>query len=461
MMEKKSDEEKKKMKVAFLGFGEVNTPVDVIVRKCSAAEAALKEEGLDLVSVYPIADDYEEKDVAKAVAALEKENFDAVVVCIAGWIPTHAVLKVTEHYRHLPMVLWGLCGWYEGDRLVTTADQAGTTGLRATFEGLGYKFKYVYDIIGKKTRSDVVADYCKAAITAKQLLTDKVGMAGYRDMNLYGTLYDGLSLKKETGVEIETFEMLEIQQRYEKLTEEAKREVVNNRILKWNFLKPANDDAMMMAAGYYLAVKEIAEERNYKAISLKDVDGMKKLCGFPPAPIFMLLSEDGYTTVPENDSLGAVTQLMMKNLTGQLAGYLEFYEFFDNSVLAGVPDFVAADMVDGDTYTVIPAAFGALNQGILNVSKVKTGTVTMSRLTYMNGKYVMQMVLGNGKTPPKWEECGWDQPAPQLSALEIELPSVERFADNVACQHYIITYGDNRAKIRNLCSILGIEVFEM
>ena len=448
-------------KVAFLGFGEVNTPVDVIVRKCSAAEAALKAEGLDLVSVYPIADDYEEKDVAKAVAALEKENFDAVVVCIAGWIPTHAVLKVTEHYRHLPMVLWGLCGWYEEDRLVTTADQAGTTGLRATFDGLGYKFKYVYDIIGTKTRSDVVADYCQAAITAKQLLTDKVGMAGYRDMNLYGTLYDGLSLKKETGVEIETFEMLEIQQRYEKLTEEEKRDVVNNRILKWNFLKPANDDAMMMAAGYYLAVKQIAEERNYKAISLKDVDGMKKLCGFPPAPIFMLLSEDGYTTVPENDSLGAVTQLMMKNLTGQLAGYLEFYEFFDNSVLAGVPDFVAADMVDGGTYTVIPAAFGALNQGILNVSKVKTGTVTMSRLTYMNGKYVMQMVLGNGKTPPKWEECGWDQPAPQLSALEIELPSVERFADNVACQHYIITYGDNRAKIKNLCSILGIEVFEM
>lgn len=448
-------------KVAFLGFGEVNTPVDVIVRKCAAAEAALKEEGLDLVSVYPIADDYEEKDIAKAVNALAGETFDAVVVCIAGWIPTHAVLKVTEHYRHLPMVLWGLCGWYEGDRLVTTADQAGTTGLRATFEGLGYKFKYVYDIIGKKTRSDVVAEYCKAAIVAKELLHDKVGMAGYRDMNLYGTLYDGLSLKKETGVEIETFEMLEIQQRYEKLTEEEKRDVVNNRILKWNFLKPANDDAMMMAAGYYLAVKQIAEERNYKAISLKDVDGMKKLCGFPPAPIFMLLSEDGYTTVPENDSLGAVTQLMMSRLTGQLAGYLEFYEFFDHSVLAGVPDFVAADMVDGDTYTVIPAAFGALNQGILNVSKVKTGVVTMSRLTYMNGKYIMQMVLGDGKTPPKWEECGWDQPAPQLSALEIELPSVERFADNVACQHYIITYGDNRAKIKNLCRILGIDVVEL
>ena len=448
-------------KIGFVGFGEVNTPVEVIVRKCKAAEEALRAEGLDLVSVYPVADDYEETQVNDAVKKLAKEPFDALVVCVAGWIPTHAVVKVTEHYRHLPMVLWGLCGWYEGDRLVTTADQAGTTGLRATFEGLGYTFKYVYDVIGKKTKSAAVAAYCRAAIAAKELLTAKVGMAGYRDMNLYGTLYDGLSLKNKTGVEIETFEMLEMQQRYEKIPEAEKKAVVENRIKKWHFLKPANDAAMLKAAGYYLAVRQIAGERHYKSISIKDVDGMKKLCGFPPAPIFMLLSEDGYTTIPENDCLGAVTQLMMNKLTGQLAGYLEFYEFFEKSVLAGVPDFVAADMVDGDTYTVLPAAFGLLDQGILNVSKVKTGTVTMSRLTYKNGKYTMQIILGDGKTPPKWEECGWDQPAPQLSALEIEIPDVERFAENVACQHYIITYGDNRTAIRDLCGILGVDVQEL
>ena len=448
-------------KIGFVGFGEVNTPVEVIIRKCKAAEAALKEEGLDLVSVYPVADDYEEKQVKDAVKRLSAESFDALVVCVAGWIPTHAVVKVTEQFRHLPMVLWGLCGWYEGDRLVTTADQAGTTGLRATFEGLGYTFKYVYDVMGKKTKSDVVASYCRAAVAAKEMRSEKVGMAGYRDMNLYGTLYDGISLKAKTGIEIETFEMLEMQQRYEKITDAEKEKVVETRIKKWHFMKPANPDSMKKAAGYYLAVKAIAEERGYRSISIKDVDGMKKLCGFPPAPIFMLLSEDGYTTVPENDSLGAVTQLMMNKLTGQLAGYLEFYEFFDESVLAGVPDFVACDMVDGDAYTVLPAAFGLLDQGILNVSKVKTGTVTMSRLTFKDGKYTMQIILGDGKTPPKWEECGWDQPAPQLSALEIKIPDVERFAENVACQHYIITYGDNRQAIRNLCSILGIEVVEL
>lgn len=448
-------------KIGFVGFGEVNTPVGVIIDRCTRAAEELRAEGLDVVSYLPVADDSADAQPAAAREAMLKEQLDALVVCVGGWIPTHAVLKVTEAFRHLPMVLWGLCGWRDGDRIVTTADQAGTTGLRATFEGLGYNFKYVYNVIGKPSRAAEVASFCRAATIAKELRFDKVGMGGYRDMQLYGTLYDGLSLKRWTGVEIETFEMLEIQQNYDALTEDEKRAVVENRIKKWHFLKPAKEESMMKAAGYYLAVKKIAEERNYKSISIKDVDGMKKLCGFPPAPVFMLLSEDGYTTVPENDSLGSVTQLMMNKLTGQRAGYLEFYEFFENSVLAGVPDFVAADMVDGDTYTVLPAAFGLLSQGILNVSKVKTGTLTMSRLTYREGKYTMQILLGNGKNPPKWEEYGWDAPAPQLSALEIGIPSVPRFAQNVACQHYIITYGDNRAAIRDLCAVLGIEVCEL
>jgi L-fucose isomerase-like protein len=227
---------------------------------------------------------------------------------------------------------------------------------------------------------------------------------------------------------------------------------------KWNFLKPANPESMKMAAGYYLAVKEICKERGYDAVSLKDVDGMKKLCGFPPAPIFMLLSdEEGLSTVPENDALGTITQLMVKYLTGQCAFYLEFYEFFTDRVLAGVPDYVPAEVVDGQV-TVMPAAFGELSEGILNVSKVKTGELTMCRLTYSNGKYYMHMVKGEGISPRKWEEAGWTQPAPQLPGLEIKMDDVENFAQNVMCQHYIIAYGDHTEAMKNLCDILGVEV---
>lgn len=123
-------------------------------------------------------DSVQYKYFTDAVNEIKKSD----VVCIAGWIPTHAVVKVTEQYRHKPMVLWGLCGWIEDDgRLVTTSDQAGTSGLRKTFSDLGYTFKYVYDIIGLESKSKVVADYCVAASAAAKLRNAKVGMAGYRE----------------------------------------------------------------------------------------------------------------------------------------------------------------------------------------------------------------------------------------------------------------------------------------
>ena len=449
----------KKVKAAFVGFGEVNTPIDIIVRKCEAAARALEGEGLELTSVYPVTDDYEEKDIKRAVAALSGESFDCLVVCIAGWIPTHAVVKVTEHFREKPMVLWGLCGWIESDgRLVTTADQAGTTAIRKTFFDLGYTFKYVYDIIGKPSGAARVARYARAAQAAARLRHARAGMAGYRDMNLYGTQCDGPSLKRVVGPEIETFEMLELEQRYGRVSDEEKNAVIDECISKWHFLKEAKREGLERAAGYYLAARAICDERGYEAISLKDVDGMKKLLGFPPAPIFMLLADEaGLATIPENDALGSITQLMVKYLTGQAAAYLEFYEFFENSVLAGVPDYVPKEIVDGEV-TVMPAAFGELSEGILNVSRVREGEITMCRLTAIDGQYYMHMVKGFGKTPPKWEEAGWTQPAPQLPGLEIELEDVEDFADKVMCQHYIISYGDNVELIENLCDILGIEV---
>ena len=445
-------------KAAFVGFGEVNTPIDLIIRKCTAAEKALKGEGLDLLSVYPVTDDYEEKDVNKAINALKGQEFDVLVLCIAGWIPTHAVVKVAEQFRYKPMVLWGLCGWIEDGRLVTTADQAGTSALRKTFVDLGYKFTYIYDIIGKPTNSAKVADYAIAAAAAAQLRSTKIGSMGYRDMNLYGTMFDGPSLKRVTGMEIETFEMLEIYQRFQKVTEEQKQEVIDKAISKWNFLKQPKEEGLKLAAGYYLAVKSLIDERGYKAVSLKDVDGMKKLLGFPPAPIFMLLADcENVCTVPENDSLGSVTQLMVKALTGQCAFYLEFYEFMEDRVLAGVPDYIPAAAADGQVQ-VMPAAFGELSEGILNVSKVKPGKLTMCRLTSCGDKYYMHMVTGEGITPRKWEEAGWTQPAPQLPGLEILLDDVEDFTQKVMCQHYIIAMGDQTRRIKNLCDIMGIEV---
>lgn len=180
------------MKIAFAGFGEVNTPIEVIERKCKTACDSLNVCGATVFSYYPIIDDMQEKHINAAVEYFSDKDFDVLVLCVAGWIPTHAILKVADKFKNKPMVLWGLCGWVEGDSLVTTADQAGTSAVRKTLEDLGYKFKYVYDIVGMPSKSDKVLSYAKLVTVAANLRTAKIGQLGYRDMNLYGTMFDGI-----------------------------------------------------------------------------------------------------------------------------------------------------------------------------------------------------------------------------------------------------------------------------
>ncbi|MHC4871219.1 MAG: hypothetical protein ACYTFY_05195 [Planctomycetota bacterium] len=445
--------------VAFVGFGEVNTPREFIVDRCKEAVKDLTAQGLEIIEAPVVSDDPAEAESKAAVDALKGREFAAMVVCIAGWIPSWAVFKVLENFKHIPMVLWGLSGWQEGDRFVTTADQAGSTALRKPMADMGYTFKYIVNYRGKESRVAEVASYCKAANVAAMLKGAKIGMGGYRDMRLYGTLYDGVSLKGKIGVEIEHFELMEFQKLMENVTESDVSEMTAFIKDNWDFVKDPQEGTIEQSVKLYCAVKEKIEDRGYAAFSYNDVDGIKKIFEFAPAGAMTLLHEKkDIPTVPENDCMGSVTQLMVNYLTGQIAAYLEFYEFMEDGALMGVPDYVPREIVDGKV-TIMPNSFGDFGEGLLNVSKLKTGKVTLARLGYKGDKYVMHMLRADAKAPIKWEEAGWAPPAPQLPSLDVIMgEQTEDFISKVMGQHYIISYGDNIGLLSDLCSILDVEI---
>jgi L-fucose isomerase-like protein len=405
-----------------------------------------------------VTDDEGGADVKRALKDLEGKDFDLLIVCLAGWIPSHAVLAITHAFRSLPMVLWGLAGDREDGHIVTTAAQAGTTALRKIFGDLGYKFSYLYNIIGKPAPLEKIRAFALAARASRSMERTRVGMMGFRDMGLYNTLYDGVSLKYVIGTEVDFFEMLEMQQLSESVSGEDVDGLLKEVKSRWSFEKPVDDAFLKKGIGYYLAIRQIAEKKGYDAVSLKDVDGMKKLLRFPPAIIFMLLSEEmGLCTIPENDVMGAVTQLVIKHVTGQCGAYLEFYEFFEDSVLLGVPDYVPSEVVDGRV-KLIPAAFGGISGGLLNISTMKTGRVTIARLSNTGDRYTMHICTGLGKLK-SWEEAGWTKPAPQLPSLEVFLDTdVPYFTQHISGQHYIIAYGDHAQSLRDFCYLKNITV---
>jgi len=449
---------KNPIKTGFVAFGEINSPQSLVEAKYQEALKEVKSLGFEVFTTGPVSDDPTGKDVKRAVEDLKKTDFDLLIVCITGWIPAHAVISVTSKFKQKPMILWGLAGDIKNGKLVTLAPQAGTTALRKVFDDLGYKFKYIFNIPGKPSPLDEILSFASAANTTGLLESTKVGMMGFRDMKLYNTLYEGVSLKAKMGVEIEFFEMLELVQTREHIPKEDIQQLLDKIKTEWDFERPVDEDFLKEGISYYLAVKEIAETNKFNAISLKDVDGMKKILNFPPAMIFMLLADEmKLGVIPENDAMGSVTQMIIQHITGQCGAYLEFYDFFENSVLMGVPDFVPAEVTDGKV-KVTSAAFGGISGGLLNVSTMKTGELTLARLSNTGDRYTMHISTGEGKLR-RWEEAGWDDPAPQLPSLEIFLDiPVHDFAQNISGQHYIIAYGDHVQALKDFCYLKDIEV---
>ena len=448
-------------KVAFICFGEINTPYERLQRKHDDALAALSALDMEIIDAGIVIDDPEYKTADAAIERLRGGNFSSVIVCLAGWVPTHAVIRVTDHFRHLPLLLWGLCGWMENGHIVTTAEQAGTSALRPALEELGYTFKFVYDIIGEKEPIESIWAFVRAADAAKRLRSARVGTMGYRDMLLYGTQYEGNSMRGRIGVEVEPYEMLEMVQTVDALDAQKIAEGVKYVRDNWKIMGQCDEAILEKGVKYALAIGKKIRERGWEAVTLIDVDGMKKLCGFPPAIVFMLLERwYGVLTTPENDVMGNVTELMLHYLADDISWYMEYYEYFKDSMLIGTPDYVPVPVIDGEV-KLLPAAFGLLNTSLLNVSRVRTGYVTCARLVYRrSGRYAMHFYTAKAEEAPAWNEYGWADPAPQLCSLRVYPDSctVHEFAQNVCSQHVILCYGDQTEALIDLCKILDIDV---
>jgi L-fucose isomerase-like protein len=449
------------LKVGFICFGEVNTPYDIIERKYHSARKKLEDAGLLLVTTLPVTDNPMKDDVERAVREMKSSSPDVLIVCLAGWIPSHAVIDVIEPFKQLPMILLGLNGWQEGNRTVTTADQAGTTALRHPMQEMGYIFKYIVTRLGEGLPVQEIINFLRAVYAVRQLKGAKIGSMGYRDMRLYATLYDGLSLKKNYGVEIDCFEMLEMTESMEKQEPETVSAVKDSMRKKWKFTQEPQDITLEKTARLYLAVAAKIKKSQYQAITLIDVDGVKKFLQFAPAGVFMLLGEELHIpSIPENDFMGSFTQLIVHYLTGQIAAYLEFYEFTRDGAIMGVPDYIPTAITAGDV-TITPTAFGDFGEGLLNVSTLKTGDITLLRMAVIDGRYCLHMVQAAGQAPPAWEEAGWKQPAPQLPGLYVKFKGdTEAFIQQVLGQHYIVAYGDISPLVKAFCFLTKTTLIE-
>lgn len=445
------------VRAGFVGFACSSYPRDVITPMVDKARDAVQAEGLPLLSAG-LCSTFAEADAA--IAQLRSQHMDYIIVCIPSWIETPVVIRVLAEFRHLPILVWGLGGFSKEGSLVSPAAPAGTSALCDVMDRFGIRFQHIYEWPDSPLRPHRIREFALAVQTVKKLSHSRIGMMGYADMGLYTTMFDGVSLRAKLGPEVEVFDMLELIQKQDEVNEKELRHFIDTVRREWQFEQPVADVTLERLGKITLAAEKLIDERGYAAISFKCVEGMKKYMQFPPCLVQSILG-DRIPAICEDDALGLVTQLILNSLTGQATTFVETYEFFKDRILVGVCGFVPGRYVCGAKCASVYGGWGGLNAGVMSTSAMQTGPVTVARVGYRGDDYFIHVIKAEGLKPRRWEELGWNAPAPQFPGLELLLPvPVEQFVEKIISQHYLIAYGDHIAAVKQVAKLLGMRVVE-
>ena len=124
-------------------------------------------------------------------------------------------------------------------------------------------------------------------------------------------------------------------------------------------------------------------------------------------------------------------------------------------LLHGRAGLRAGAVVDGPVQVRL-TEFGRLGEGMLNVSKVKTGRVTLCRLASRGDQYRMHIVTGEAvRRGPGRGRLGAARAAAAQPGGRPRWP-VDEFAQKVLGQHYILAYGDQRRMLGDCAGCWGL-----
>ncbi|MGQ9682429.1 MAG: hypothetical protein ACUVX9_07830 [Anaerolineae bacterium] len=415
-------------------------------------EAQLVAAGLTLARTDPL---FALGQEDRAIRELKATDWDFLIVNVINWIDPRAASRLLFEFRDRPIVLYSHGGFTEGDTLISPAAGAGSTALRFPLERWGAKFRYLYNPPDSPMDVAGILRFGRAAQAVRRLRSARVGILGYHDMGLYTTGYNPTTLRGRIGVEVESFDMLQLERKMDALDPAAVREEVARVTKDWEYpLGKPKDEVIERAVRMYMATVQFCQEKHFAAVSYKCVEGvslcMQAVHSVPSA----LVASAGYPYVDEDDVGNLVAELMLKYVSGKQVTFLEHYEHHPEWILLGVDGFVPDELIDGKPQ-IKPISTVLLN-GIAHCSKLKQGRMTLACLSEDDQGYRLHIVSGEGRTPPQWVEMGVPLPSWPSTRFYPD-GSVRSILDHVQSQHFAAVHGDYVDELVDICYLLGIK----
>ena len=444
-----------KTRVVILSLGEEMYPQDYLDQVIGTVRQAVIAMDVQVVYADTVMSEHDGQRVREA---LKEKTFDVIIANFVSWHITPYVMQALKDYTHIPILVWGIGGkTYPSGTLHSPAAAAGITAFVPLLKAMKYKYHIICEKPDTPIQTQAVEAFLRLCGTARSIRNSHIGLIGYADMGLYTCSYDKFEVFNELGIDIEDYFAYEITQQMDRCAPETVQSLVDEISNTMHFQNDIPPHVLDRCARLYWAMKQKSRQRSLDAISIKCVNGVTGQMGINPCLAQSLLAGKDLSVICECDAYGLITNVILTKLTNQTSAFMENYEVFDDAVLVGVCGFIPADFVQG-RLEIRSANLGDTNQGISNVSKVKTGLVTFARLYRQDDRFKMFISRGQASDSPKWTELGWNDPTPDFPSvmLTLEMP-VQTYLETVPGQHIIMVYGDWKQQLVDLCKLMYIQ----
>jgi len=384
-------------------------------------------------------------------------QYDNILFILAGWVESTAIINILSDCSHKPLIVLSLAGYYTDNGLIAPAGAAAASLLRPTLEDLNIEYEIIYQNINEPIKVDAIVNNTLVNKAIRLLKNTKIASIGYACSNLYPFMYDGSLIKTAFGVHVDNIELLEIKQLADKVTQDAIKNFTNDFMEKVCFKSDYKQSDIRLLGKYVVALVKIIEENDYKGITIKCGSGPGALLGFTPCIILSYISKYA-EVICEGDVYGLLLQVIIKTLTGNETLFLEIFEFYKDRVLMACCGHAPFSFCKGKKVLACSHDWDG-SGGIMNISELKTGIITLSSLYKKNGKFFLYSTTANARNPEKFQEEGWkNEGGPKIPALEIKLDQdLKEFQNNIYSPHFIISYGDITENLKKYCQLSNIE----
>ncbi len=444
------------MKIGLLSFGFPNFRYDIAEEYLKTSIEKLQSENYELICKKNIL--IEENKIEEALTELKMENIDLLIIQCGTYSFGSAMTKVIELFRETPLLLWGFREPYiEGFRGLPLNSLCGLNMYGSFLKKADKKYSYVYGNVHEEKVYEKIKNTIKAIEIKTKLNKSKFCVIGGRVPGFYLSNADELRFRFEIGPEIRYYSIASLLNDAEKIDEKRVQAEVS-KMKKEVDIITTRDEMLMKSAKIYLAIKDVKEENEIDAFTIKCWPEFQSLYNCSVCGVVSRLNNEGIMTSCEGDITGLATMYIQYLISEEPSFFADLVNINEEGIAKVWHCGPAPLCLAKENCTTKYIEHPTIKQGMgfATEFKLKQGKLIMLKLKEGKENYQLFMAKGTGIEEDR------DLVANQADIRFDSAP--EKVIDTIMTygieHHYAIVYNDIEKELLEVCKWLDVEIIK-